>query len=201
MHLHIVTFNIPWPADYGGVIDIYYRIVALSKAGVHLHLHCYTYGRPAAEELKKWCDEICYYPRETGWRHQFERRPYIVASRCSKSLLRRLQQDNYPILLEGLHSCFLLEQLAGEGRRIIVRTHNVEHDYYQSLAQAEKNLWKKFFFWLESRKLKRYESILVQATTVLTISEKDAQHFRAIGCKQVVVVPPSHKAEVLKNKK
>ena len=29
MHLHIVSFNVPWPADYGGVIDVYYRIKAV----------------------------------------------------------------------------------------------------------------------------------------------------------------------------
>ena len=129
MHLHIVTFNVPWPADYGGVIDVYYRIVALSKAGVKIHLHCYTYGRAEAKELDQWCEEVCYYPRQVGLRHQLERRPYIVASRCSEALLKHLRQDDYPILLEGLHCCLLLEQLAGEGRHIIVRAHNVEHDY------------------------------------------------------------------------
>ena len=134
MHLHIVSFNVPWPADYGGVIDVYYRIVALSKAGVKIHLHCYTYGREEAEELEQWCEEVCYYPRETGLRHQLEWRPYIVASRCSKALLHRLQQDDLPILLEGLHNCLLLERLAGKGRRITVRAHNVEHYYYTSLA-------------------------------------------------------------------
>ena len=192
MHLHVVSFNVPWPADYGGVIDVYYRIKKLADQGVKIHLHCYTYGREEAKELEELCEEVCYYRRETGMRHQWERRPYIVASRNSIQLIERLKQDEYPILLEGLHNCYVLEQLGDGKRKIAVRAHNVEHDYYQSLAQAEKNLWKKFFFWLESRKLKRYESILVQATTVLTISEKDAQHFRAIGCKQVVVVPPSH---------
>ena len=55
VHLHIVTFNVPWPADYGGVIDVYYRIVALAKTGVKIHLHCYTYGREEAKELEQWC--------------------------------------------------------------------------------------------------------------------------------------------------
>ena len=192
MHLHIVSFNVPYPADYGGVIDVYYRIVALAKAGVHIHLHCYTYGRPAAKELEKWCDEVCYYPRETGWRHQFERRPYIVASRCSKALLQRLGQDNHPILLEGLHSCLLLEQLAGEGRRIIVCTHNVEHDYYRSLAQSEKSHWRKLFFLAEAHKLRRYEPLLLKADTILAISAADADHFRALGCTDVRLLPPSH---------
>jgi hypothetical protein len=192
VHLHIVTFNVPCPADYGGVIDVYYRIVTLAKAGVHIHLHCYTYGRTPAKELEQWCEEVCYYPRETGLRHQFERRPYIVASRCSKALLQRLWQDDYPILLEGLHCCLLLEQLAGQARRIIVRTHNVEHDYYRSLAQSEKSLWRRLFFIGEARKLQRYEPILLKADTVLAISSSDADHFRSLGCADVRLLPPSH---------
>ena len=192
MPFHIVTFNVPWPADYGGVIDIYHRIVALSKAGVKIHLHCYTYGRQEAKELERWCEEVRYYPRETGLRHQLEQRPYIVASRCSQTLLQRLQQDNHPILLEGLHCCLLLEHLAGEGRRIIVRAHNVEHDYYAALAAVEKSLWKRFFFRTEARKLRRYETLLTKATTVLAISDTDATHFRAIGCDDVRLLPPSH---------
>lgn len=192
MQLHIVTFNVPWPADYGGVIDIYHRIVALAKAGVRIHLHCYTYGRPPAKELEQWCDEVCYYPRETGLCHQLERRPYIVASRCSKTLLQRLRQDDHPILLEGLHNCWTLEQLAGQGRNIIVRTHNVEHDYYAALAQAEKRLWKRLFFLSEARKLQRYEPVLLKATHVLAISEADVTHFRNIGCPDVRLLPPSH---------
>lgn len=191
-HLHIVSFNVPWPADYGGVIDVYYRIVALAKAGIHIHLHCYAYGRTPAKELERWCDEVCYYPRETGLRHQLQSRPYIVASRCSKALLQRLRQDDYPILLEGLHCCLTLEQLAGQGRFIYVRSHNVEHDYYRSLAKAEKQKWKRLFYLVEAQKLQRYEPVLRNATKVLAISSSDAAHFRAIGCKNVELLPPSH---------
>ena len=40
--LHIVSFNVPWPANYGGVMDVFYRLRALSRAGLRIHLHCYT---------------------------------------------------------------------------------------------------------------------------------------------------------------
>ena len=33
-HLHIVSFSIPYPANYGGVIDVFYKLVALHKAGI-----------------------------------------------------------------------------------------------------------------------------------------------------------------------
>ncbi|MEI7802398.1 MAG: mannosyltransferase, partial [Bacteroidota bacterium] len=42
--LHIISFNVPYPPDYGGVIDVYYKIKALKEAGVKIHLHCYEYG-------------------------------------------------------------------------------------------------------------------------------------------------------------
>ena len=197
-HLHIVSFNVPWPADYGGVIDVYQRIVALSKCGVKIHLHCFEYGREASDELGRWCEEVCYYHRDTGFFRQLERRPYIVASRCSKQLVQRLEKDNYPILLEGLHDCSVLEHF-GSRRHITVRAHNVEHDYYQALSKAEQCVWKRLFFSIEAFKLRRYEPILVKASAVLAISQQDADHFRAIGCKNVFLLPPSHGHQEVKS--
>lgn len=190
--LHVVSFNVPWPADYGGVIDVYYRLCALKEAGVKVHLHCYAYGRDAAPQLEEVCDKVSYYPRATGWRSQLQRRPYIVASRRSKALIDRLSEDNEPILLEGLHNCYVLEQLDGSGRKISVRTHNVEHDYYRQLAKAEPIGWKQLYYATESCKLKCYEPVLKRASAVLPISEQDALHFRALGCQNVKLLPPSH---------
>ena len=91
-HLHIVSFNVPWPADYGGVIDVYNRIRFLSEEGVKIHLHCYTYGREESPVLADLCEEVHYYRRATGMGSQLNRRPYIVASRRSEELIARLQQ-------------------------------------------------------------------------------------------------------------
>ena len=41
MKLNVVSFDIPYPPDYGGVIDIYYKIKALNSAGIKIHLHCF----------------------------------------------------------------------------------------------------------------------------------------------------------------
>ena len=33
-YLNIIAFNIPWPANYGGIIDVYYKYpVLLRKCG------------------------------------------------------------------------------------------------------------------------------------------------------------------------
>ena len=65
--LHVVALNIPWPANYGGVIDIYYKVKALHECGVKIILHCFEYERPHAAELEAICEEVHYYRRRTGW--------------------------------------------------------------------------------------------------------------------------------------
>ena len=37
-YLNIVSFNIPYPANYGGVIDVYYKLEALRACGVETHI-------------------------------------------------------------------------------------------------------------------------------------------------------------------
>ena len=106
--LHVVALNIPWPANYGGVIDIYYKVKALHECGVKIILHCFEYERPHAAELEAICEEVHYYRRRTGWQTNISLLPYNVYSRKDERLLRNLRKDDYPILFEGLHTCYYL---------------------------------------------------------------------------------------------
>jgi len=194
-HLHIVSFNVPYPADYGGVIDVFYRLKALSEAGIAVHLHCFAYGRKPAPELARLCHEVHYYRRDTSPLRLMGRRPYIVSSRSSDELCRRLQQDDHPILLEGIHCCDVLEREAFRSRTVMVRAHNVEADYYRLLARAEHSPLRRLYLADEARKLRRYESVLQRASAVFAISDADAQTLTAAGVHGVQVVTASHPFE------
>ena len=178
-HLHVISFNVPYPANYGGVIDVFYRVKALVEAGVKVHLHCFTYGRAEAEVLKR-CHEVKYYRRDTSFRKQFSREPYVVASRHSEALVKDLLLDDYPILCEGLHTTFVLNDPRLKGRRVFVRTHNVEHEYYGLLAEAEPKFWKRLFYSMESRKLRRYEPVLRKASGIFAITAKEVEYFNTL---------------------
>ena len=43
--LHIVAFDVPFPANYGGAIDVFYKLKALHQLGIRITLHCFEYGR------------------------------------------------------------------------------------------------------------------------------------------------------------
>lgn len=176
-HLHIVSFDIPYPANYGGVIDVFFRIKALSQRGVKIHLHCFEYGREHSEYLESFCYSVNYYKRNTKVTKLLNQLPYIVCSRDSDELLDNLRKDNYPILLEGLHCCKLLMNEDIQKRNVIVRTHNVEHEHYNHLAKAEVDAKKKIYLKQEVNKLKDFENILNKAKAILAISQNDKDYF------------------------
>ena len=67
-HLNIIAFNIPWPPNSGGVIDVYYKMKALHRCGVKIVLHCFEYERAHSPELEAICEKVYYYKRHTGLR-------------------------------------------------------------------------------------------------------------------------------------
>ena len=77
-HLHIISFDIPYPANYGGVIDVFYKLQAFQRAGIKVHLHCFEYGREHSLELDKYCEEVQYYKRNTGIATNISTTPYII---------------------------------------------------------------------------------------------------------------------------
>lgn len=185
--INIVSFDIPYPPNYGGVIDVFYKLKALSELGVKIYLHTFEYGRGEQVVLEKYCHEIFYYPRKPFLKSFFSKRPFIVKSREHILLEERLQRTQIPILFEGLHSISSIynHKLAV---KTLVRMHNVEHTYYKGLAKSENNLLKKTFFTTEAIKLKKFENELHKVDHILTISPvEQAYFFKKYGAKTTYI--------------
>jgi hypothetical protein len=177
--LHVVAFDLPYPPNYGGSTDMFYKLKAFRELGVSVILHVFLYGgKHPSDELKTEVDQIYYYPRRK--RNPFAGSiPYIIRSRSSLKLLKRLAADSAPILFEGLHTTRYLDHPALNHKRKVVRAHNVEHHYYEALALAEERGWKTLFFKMEARKLERYERILSRAHAIAAISPLETDYFRS----------------------
>jgi len=175
--INIVAFDIPYPADYGGSIDIFYKLKALHSNGVQIILHCFKYNKDEQSELEKYCKKVIYYKRGKGFRFILSRLPYIVITRKNRQLLKNLEDNNYPILFEGLHTCYYLNSRKLRERRKIVRMHNIEHEYYLGLHDATIDFFKRIYYGQESRKLRRYEKILKHASQIISITCDDQKYF------------------------
>lgn len=184
-----MSFNIPSPPNYGGVIDVFYKLIALKEVGIEVILHCFEYGRNHDPSLKKLCKRVHYYPRKTGLAMQLSFIPYIVNTRLSKELIVNLNKDNYPILLEGLHTCSVLDQAEINPIRIWIRSHNIESDYYYNLALSSKSPFLKLYFFTEMVRLKMFEKIHAKAKGVFAISYLDANSLRTLNPNTYLVAP------------
>lgn len=193
-HLHIISFNIPFPPDYGGVIDVFYKIRWLYEAGVKIHLHSYIYNRPPRKELEKYCESVHYYNRKKGFLNHFSRLPFIVFSRRDELLLNNLINDGHPVLFEGLHTCYYLNHSALMNRIRLVRTHNIEHIYYRELAKSGAGIIERIFYILESVKLWFFERRLRYADQIFSISPPENEYFR-LKFRKSILIPPFHSFE------
>lgn len=179
----------PWPADYGGVIDLFYKIRSLHEAGIKIHLHCFTKDKAEQNLLSKYCCEVHYYPRSSFSPFQLPL-PYIVHSRNDHKLLSNLSKDNHPILFEGVHTTYWLGKNKFKGRNVWLRLHNAEHEYYKTLCRQEKNIFKKLYFLVESILLKKYEASLKGKASFITVSEEDKNLFEeSFGFNPVFFIP------------
>jgi hypothetical protein len=194
-HLHIVSFDIPHPPIYGGIIEVFYKLKALRELGYEITLHCFDYkGTERSDMLESLCREVHYYPRKKAYQVFFNLMPYIVSSRSNNDLLSNLLLDESPILFEGLHTCFYLGHPSLANRNKVVCMHNIEWDYYQNLSKADQNFIHKIHFNIESKKLKQYESVLKYAQSIFCINKNDAEYMKQY-CEQSIFVTPFHQNE------
>jgi len=178
-HLHIISFDIPFPANYGGAIDVFHKIRCLHEAGISIILHCFQYGeRKPSKELESLCSTVYYYKRTIKLFDQFSLLPFNVKSRINKELKQNLLKDNHPILFEVLHTCYLLSEIDLKHRIKLFRHSNIEHNYFNELAKTEQSILKKIYFKIEAKKLKWFEKSISNAQAILSVSKSDLTYFR-----------------------
>jgi hypothetical protein len=178
-HLHIVTHDVPYPADYGGVVDCFNMIKWSHKIGVKIHLHCFFKNRPEQKELEKYCETVQYYKRKkiTGISLLL---PYIISSRTDSRLLKNVQNDNHAILFYGTHCTYNLYKNKLNYRQVFLRLLNIEHIYYDYLAKHESHFFKKLYYSIEAKLLKKYETTIANKAQVFTLSTQDSHMYEQL---------------------
>jgi len=190
MRLSIVAFDVPFPPNYGGAVDVFFRIKALAEAGVSIDLHCFDYGRGKQKALYEYCETVHYYKRKRGLGWLWQSAPYMAWSRVDNELIARLRLKEH-ILLEGTHTAGILPYLPV--KKLFVRAHNVEADYYAGLAGAKGGLAKKLYFATEALLLAKKEAEWLKlAKGVFAISTTDQQKLKSLGVQHVDLLPPFH---------
>jgi hypothetical protein len=189
--VHIVCLDAPCPADYGGAIDMFCKIKTLAQSGVSVLLHYFDYKPDRhANDVKNDCAQVFSYKRKPLVSSLSFSKPHIVASRINTDLIARLNADNHPVVLEGVHCAGIIPYLKKEDRNIVVRLQNDEAVYYRRLAETESNFFKSSYYRRESRLLEKYQHTLPKSIRYAAVSQRDIDLFRhQYGLQHIALIP------------
>lgn len=177
-YVHIVCFEAPSPPDYGGAMDVYYKIICLAKAGKKIILHYFDHKKDRnVVDIEKYCHHIFSYKRKTALTGFSTTKPYIVSSRINHELIKNLNKDDHPIIIEGIHGSGIIPYLKNKNRKIVIRIFNNEEVYYRKLLANESNFFKRLYFYFESKLLIKYQSQLRNSSNYAFLSESDKDVF------------------------
>lgn len=174
--IQIVAFNNPYPPNFGGAIDMFYKIKALHNLGIGIHLHLFYNERDDVSGLQNLCKSINTYKQNRLLVKHISFLPFSNTSRNSKLLEERLQACEAPILFESLRTLMPLKHIVFK-QKVAVRCHNIEHDYSFGLFRSETNWLKKIAHLIEGKKQRRFETILNRADVLFSISNYEQSYF------------------------
>lgn len=195
-HLHIISFDNPFPPNYGGVIDVFYKIKALHQLGIKIYLHCFCLERnQVSNELKAITEKVFLYPKNRNPLFLFSPIPMSVISRFDKKLIENITKIDAPILVEGLQSSMIINRFDLKKHKVILRLHNIESNFYAGMSKNETSFLKKTLYRIEANKYKNYQEKINQFQHVFGLSHYECE-FLATQTKNWSYLPVFHGNEI-----
>ena len=211
-HVHVVSMDLPIPPLYGGMAEVKSQIEALLASGHSVELHAFMPTSKDQAALESWMGSHPVSDSITGptlrlWTYRrggvatalWSRLPYLIASRASVPLVRRLTLAPLPVLAHGYHSLWPALASRVLAQRTFLRIHNPERIYYRGLAEAENgpsfgSFWKRMYYRLEARRLARLEQKILPKlplSRVWALTPGDAEATAPFFQTGVEVLPPA----------
>ncbi|MGX7668389.1 hypothetical protein [Flavobacterium pedocola] len=170
--LNIISFDNPYPPNYGGIIDVFYKVKALHEIGYSIYFHCFAKEIPEHfEELKAITTEVFFYKTNEKPLYVLAGLPFSVISRSDAKLAENLAKIEAPILYEGLKTTCLVNDIRLRKHKKILRLQNIEEDYFEGIARSEQSIFKKILFKMEARKYRRYKDVFSSFQEIITLSK------------------------------
>ncbi len=189
--IHIISFDNPFPPDYGGVIDVFYKIKTFHDLGYTIYLHCfYEHRNQVSDALKAITQTVYLYKKNRNLFFFLSVIPFGIKSRFHEDLVKNIEKINAPVFFEGLQTTMLMQKVVLQNKKYL-RLHNLESNFYEGMSSSESNWFKKFMYYFESKKYNTYQKILNQFDHVFALSHFEYNTVKTFTNK-VTYVPVFH---------
>lgn len=200
----------PFPSKDGGCIaisDLLEKLISVDELDVS-HFTLSTHKHPFKIEAypERWKDKLkiesAYINTKpdvfNALKCLFKNKSYNVARFYSKNVenkIKALLKENQfdTAILESIYILPYLHLFKEKGVKVIVRTHNAEHQIWASMAKNSSSLLKKWYFNQLTKQLKAYEkSECAKVDGIISITENDAAFFKkAVPHVATIALPTS----------
>ena len=210
MRILQLTKKYPYPAKDGEAIAIVNLSKSLTEAGAAVTLLAMNTSKHRVDVAQVSADFLAIYEKVydvkifnhiTVWgafKNLFERESYHITRFISKDyeakIVEILRGGHFDVvLLETLFLTPYIEAIraAAPNVRIVLRTHNVEHEIWQRVAEVTPFLPKRWYIKFLNKKLRRLEvENIAKCDLLLPITERDLQIFRNLGYQGAALATP-----------
>lgn len=190
MKLIWITAECPYPANTGGRIGVWQRIIQLSKNN---DIFLYTIidderERESETELLKFCRDVHFFPRNSKTPLFFLKClfvPFPAANRWNKDMKREIDSrcENEKvdfIIVDFPQMAGVLSENVRKKQRIILNQHNIEHLVLKSLAVSFHHPIKRMIYSFVAAQMSRYEKRLYNKDFISLytfVSSSDLDYF------------------------
>ena len=169
MKILLITTRLPYPPTDGGKIVTYNIIKHLALRGHNITLICFNSENKNYPELEKYC-KLIIVRKNLGttffglFFNLFSNIPYGISkynSNIAKNIIYDLIKKNkYDIIhLDHLHTAHYGSFVKKKyNLPIVLQEHNVEKMIMKRFYKNQKNIFIKFYAYLQYKKLYKYES-------------------------------------------
>ncbi|MGN6645791.1 MAG: glycosyltransferase [Cytophaga sp.] len=196
-----LTNRIPFPLTDGGNIASYHVTYYLNKAGHKVTLASLNTKKHHQDPAPlQSIAEVVSVDIDTSIKPLglflgvFSKMPYNVkrfkSAEFEEALIRLLTENTFDIIqLEGSYMALYLPVLRQHSSaKIVLRSHNIEHEIWQRMALNEINPLKKWYFNLLSEKIRQFENTTMHGVdAIAAITSRDKEYYQQQGFKGELV--------------
>jgi len=204
----LIAHKNPYPPDDGGKMGIYTMIEGLLSNNIQLDvllMNPTKIFRPLEKFLvPKKINYIDAVTIDTNvkilpliYNLLFQKESYFVTRFIDKNFEKKLEEiltkNNYDIVqLESIFSAVYLPLIKKYTNKIVLSAHNIEYQIWERVCNHEKNIFKKWYLNIQTKRLKKFEeSIFKNVDAITAVTEQDKQFILSLFPDKPIVVTPN----------
>ena len=207
MNILILCNKSPFPPNEGGPMAMNSIVTGLIEAGHQVKVMAFNSEKyhvnlkdiPAEYKRKtriELIDVDLRINKIKAFKNLFTEESYhvqrFISKAFAKHLVKVLKEEKFDIVqLEMIYMAPYIDTIrAHSDAKIVLRTHNVEHQIWERIAKKEILLLKRLYIKHLARTLKKYElSVIDKVDGIAAITYTDAAFFRGITATPVIDIP------------